>query len=109
MANTNKIIEIQGITSEFPVAATSYAAGLARDYTGGRYTDWYLPSKDELNKLYLNRVAVGGLAGDMYWSSSSAVNDGDGAWFSDVRIGFNGVQWEDYEVNTYHVRAIRSF
>jgi hypothetical protein len=41
------------------------------------YTDWYLPSKDELNKLYQNRVAIGGFATSApsgrvlnYWSST---------------------------------------
>ena len=47
--NTDAIISVQGPTE------TSYAAGLARAYTGGGYTDWFLPSKDELNKMYLNR------------------------------------------------------
>ena len=53
---------------------TSYAAGLANNYKGGGYNDWFLPSRDELNKLFINRAAIGGFAttGTMatYWSSS---------------------------------------
>lgn len=64
LANTNAIVSSQGAT------ATNYAAGLARAYNGGGYIDWYLPSKDELNKLYQNRIAVGGFTGINYWSSS---------------------------------------
>ena len=45
-ANTDTIISKQGATT------TSYAAGLARAYNGGGYTDWYLPSQDELYILY---------------------------------------------------------
>lgn len=46
LSNTNTIIAILGEPS------TSYAAGIARAYKGGGYTDWYLPSKDELNLLF---------------------------------------------------------
>jgi hypothetical protein len=67
-ANTTAIITIQDGTP------TSYAAGLARAHNGGGYTDWYLPSKDELNKLYLNRTAIGGFANDYYWSSTEISN-----------------------------------
>jgi len=68
-ANTDKIITQQtnaGITDK-----TTYAAGLAQVYNGGGYTDWYLPSKDELAKLYVMKVAgFGNFASAFYWSST---------------------------------------
>jgi hypothetical protein len=56
---------------------TNYAAGLANSFRGGGYSDWYLPSKDELAKLYQNRVAIGNFATSgiaAYWSSSQKGN-----------------------------------
>ena len=98
LSNTNAIIASQGAT------ATSYAAGLARAYAGGGYTDWYLPSKDELNKLYLNRTAIGGFADNYYWSSTEL---GSGsAWY---QYFFNGGQASTGKFSTYYVRAIRAF
>ncbi len=96
-ANTDAIIAQNG-------AVSTYAAGLARAYTGGGYSDWYLPSKDELNKLYLNRDAVGGFAVNYYWSSTE--DGADNAWY---QIFYNGVQsWLD---KSYYgrVRAVRAF
>ena len=53
------------------VAATS-AAVEARAYRGPNgLSDWFLPSKDELNQLYLRQTDVGGFSGRRYfWSSS---------------------------------------
>ena len=67
-ANTNTIISSQGEVT------TSYAAGIARAYTDGTYTDWYLPSQEELNKLYLNRTTIGGFTGTMnyFWTSTES-------------------------------------
>jgi hypothetical protein len=98
LANTNAIITSQGAT------ATSYAAGLARAYRGGGYTDWYLPSKDELNKLYLNRIAIGSFANNFYWSSSEV--DNLYAWF---QYFGNGVQGDGDKDFSFYVRAIRAF
>jgi len=98
LSNTNTIIASQGAT------ATSYAAGLARAHNGGGYTDWYLPSKDELNKLYTNKTAIGGFASNGYWSSTEL--DANDAWEQDFLFGnkFNFVKYYPF-----YVRAIRAF
>jgi uncharacterized protein (TIGR02145 family) len=97
-ANTTAIITIQGGTP------TSYAAGLARAHNGGGYTDWYLPSKDELNKLYLNRTAIGGFANDSYWSSTEIFNTL--AILKNFGFGNQENLGKSYPAN---VRAIRAF
>lgn len=84
----------------------NYAAGLAYAYRGGDNSDWYLPSKDELNKLYMNRIKIGGFSLTSYWSSSElsaslAILQSFGAsgdWFSNYKDG-----------GSYSVRAVRSF
>ncbi len=103
MANTNTIIASQGNTG-------TYAAKICRDYRGGNYTDWFLPSKDELNQLYVNKVAVGGFANNVYWSSTEYnyyVNYNFSAWYQIFSNGF-----QDYfanKSNAFYVRAVRSF
>jgi uncharacterized protein (TIGR02145 family) len=97
-ANTNTIITSQGAT------ATSYAAGLARAHNGGGFTDWYLPSKDELDKLYDNRVAISGFNSAFYWSSSE--NGSMSAWEQSF---VNGDQNDNFKFSTYNVRAVRAF
>jgi hypothetical protein len=41
-------------------------------YRGGGETDWYLPSKDEVNTLFRKRAAVGGIPAKSLWSSSQS-------------------------------------
>jgi len=95
-ANTTAIVTVQG--------AGSYAAQLCDALTEGGYADWFLPSKDELNKLYINKAVIGGFAVDYYWSSSE-LNEVD-AWSQDFS---NGVQSHYYKYNTFRVRAVRAF
>ncbi len=102
-ANTDKIIATQLGSS------SSYAAGLARAYRGGGYSDWYLPSKDELNALWLNKSAIGGFpAGKFrYWSSSEqSTYPTTDAWIQDLSDG--GQVWFN-KSEPYRVRAVRSF
>ncbi len=103
LANTNNLIAALGPT------ATDYAAGLARAYNGGSYTDWYLPSKDELNLLFLNQATIGGFVGapdGYYWSSSEY--DVNGAWNQDF-APLGGGQYGSNKANLWGVRAVRSF
>ena len=106
-ANTTAIIAVQDATE------TSYAAGLARAYTGGGHTDWFLPSKDELNKMYLKRgdinttaVANGGsdFSTNFYWSSTE-----NGNGFAWVQLFGNGVPYNASKDSWNYVRAVRAF
>jgi len=106
-ANTTAIITSQGGTP----GAYTYAAGLARDYRGGGHADWYLPSKDELDKLYVNRVAIGGFSFEpwpstlaYYWSSSEFF--ASSGWYQQFD---NGSQNTNVKSLMYSVRAVRSF
>jgi hypothetical protein len=70
----------------------------------GGYDDWYLPSKDELDKLYLHQNAIGGFSG-FYWSSSETYFTS--AW---CQFFFTGEQTEFPKgVTSCNVRAIRAF
>lgn len=87
-------------------------AYLAAGYSGGGYNDWYLPSKDELNKLYINRSAIGGFSSSYYWSSSEMINSFSGvtAWIQDFSSGFQQSAGGGAPPPLpYNVRAVRSF
>ena len=82
------------------------AAKIAADYRGGDKSDWFLPSRDELNLMYvtLRKAGVGGLAKENYWSSSEV--DAYKMWLQSFRSGaYNG----NYKSMKLRVRAVRAF
>jgi len=99
-ANTDTIVSIQGIGT--------YAAKLCFDFFLNGYSDWYLPSRDELNKLYLNKTAIGGFANDLYWSSSEYTFSGL-AHYAWIQPFNNGNQIQSNKCQPYYVRAVRAF
>ena len=99
LANTDLIIAAQG------PPALSYAAGLARAYSGGGHNDWYLPSKDELNKLYLSKDAIGGSWSALYYWSSSELTSVS-AWLQNFASGKKST---DVKQDLQGVHAVRSF
>ncbi len=114
-SNTNAIIGQSGHTGS--------AAKLCDDYTNvdygtGAYSDWYLPTIDDLNLLYnAKRFVSKALDSDLngattaitknvYWSSTE---DGDALAMSFLFVLFIGVGGGDDKANTFSVRAIRAF
>ncbi len=95
--NTANIIAQQG-------SSTTYAAGLAKSYDGGGYTDWYMPSIDEMVLISQNRDQFGGLSADSYWTSSE--QDGANIWYYFPSSDYKGYDTKD---KPGRVRAIRSF
>ena len=103
LANTNAIIASHG-------SSATYAAGRARAHNGGGYTDWYLPSRDELYKMHIsigqgaNNIAQ--LLRETYWSSSQSASSSWQAYYMFAQSGNIMTVWKDWGKA---VRAIRTF
>jgi len=95
-ANTTAIVTALG--------AGGYAAKLCDDLVLGGYTDWYLPSLNELNKLYKNKSVLGGFAKLLYWSSTEFDSD-----YAKTKYFLNGSQSHYSKSLSIRVRAVRAF
>jgi hypothetical protein len=119
-ANTAAIVA-QTIENQHCVAGAAY---ICDNLVAGGYEDWYLPSKDELDKLYLLYMTYArvGESGNFnpsahyqaYWSSSESAGLGGLvlAWYQyfDNNPGPGAdLQNTTYKTQTYSVRAVRSF
>ncbi|MCX2680144.1 DUF1566 domain-containing protein [Galbibacter sp. EGI 63066] len=120
ISNTNEIVKICN--------ESDYAAKICDELTLDGYTNWYLPSKDELDLIYSNLHLNG--FGDFedgeseccngwYWSSTEfedqdnyETNGYEAAWVQSFRNGDDGLQ-TTYDIGIKgfenHVRAVRSF
>ena len=93
-----------------PTAGT--AADICANLTLGGHSDWFLPSKDELNLMYdnigqggvLDLGNVGNFANDYYWSSTE--NDNNYAWNQYFIYGYQNFNVKYFTIN---VRAVRAF
>jgi len=87
-------------------ACASGAANTAHAYAGGGKTDWFLPSKDELNQMY-KRIRNKGdfsVLGLAYWSSSEVADiTAWGQYFIDGR------QANVFKEGKLFVRPVRMF
>ena len=96
---------------------TGGAAAVCNDYSITvneiTYSDWFLPSKDELNQMYQNRETINTTASanggsnfsiNYFWSSTEG--EGSTAWDQGFNVGNQG------DIDKYYVswvRAVRAF
>jgi hypothetical protein len=76
---------------------------------GQKFRDWRMPTKFELNEMYLQKEAIGGFAGGpfpSYWSSAESADYIYLAW---AQLFLTGNSYGDDKVNFLYVRAIRAF
>lgn len=106
------------IANQSGVDGGSFAATVCNEYSstqgGVAYSDWYLPSLDELSYMY-NNVGPGnfnglgnvaGFSNAVYWSSTEF--DQNNAWYFNFGFG-TSMGFVGKNVNTYYVRAARAF
>ena len=80
------------------------AADICDDLVLNGYSDWFLPSRDELYQMYLQRSLIGNFTTSSYYSSSEC--DAYSAW----SISFNGGSQNCSLKNlNRRVRAVREF
>ena len=96
ISNTNAIL------LDCPGAPTALAARSLGE-------DWFLPSINELKKIYDNKTTLEAVDGftdfsDYYWSSTEL--DSSYAW---LQYFFNGDQYDSDKYSTTYVRAVRAF
>jgi hypothetical protein len=102
-------IDIIAGCAEDGIAAKLCADLSITDQDGTVYNDWYLPSKNELFKLYQNRVAIGEFNTSVnYWSSTEGINQLIDAWILNFSNGSEVDVMKDAQPEI-HVRAVRAF
>lgn len=96
-SNTNTIVNVYG--------NGTYATKLCYDLVLNGYSDWYLPSRNEMSKMILNKNAIGGFSSANYWSSSEF--DSLNAYYSNFTS--NNSNLVGAKNTVANVRAVRSF
>jgi hypothetical protein len=92
------------VYNSWSVAVTTCNDYSNEDTGTGVYTDWYLPTLDELSQIYINRAAVGGFTDTDYWSSN----------YREANLAcavnfYDGIPFFIDKLMPYRVRAVRSF
>ena len=87
------------------------ATSTCKNLTYGGHSDWVIPTKEELNTMYVNRAVIGGFKTQhlygyyyCYWSSSEYSSSC--AWAQTWLDGFQGISEKD-DSHYFRVRCVR--
>jgi hypothetical protein len=71
------------------------------------FTGWRLPSRDELNLIYLNlfKRNIGNITRGIYWAENEL--EGNMTWVQYMGDGYSGTSYK--EVDGYIIRLVRDF
>ena len=101
----------QSISSSWYNAQNNISISDNLSAAGKLFTDWRLPTKNELNLLYLQKSVVGGFVAPntpltfTYWSSTDAGSSS--VWFQSFSDGIQAAN--STKTSFRYIRAIRSF
>jgi hypothetical protein len=95
-ANTSLVVNGGGVAGN--------AACICNELILNGFDDWFLPSKEELNQMYIQRAVIGGFTDNNYWSSTEY-----GAWDAWGQYFNNGLQYLNTKNSPNLVRAVRAF
>ena len=89
-------------------SSTCPAASVCDNLVSGGYTDWYLPSKDELDMMYVNLhlQGLGNFQTNYYWSSTELQYGL--AWEQNFYYG-SQASYDKDGIYADNVRAVRAF
>ena len=108
------------IDIELECTTPGTAADICANLTLGGYSDWFLPSKDELNLMWTNLADsdgdgqntgpsdpnnLGGFSAVGYWSSTEI--NYDNAWLQNFYNGFQDFYFS--KNSNFYVRSVRAF
>ncbi len=104
----HRVVQQHGIIaaeSDLPIPLTWFEAEVTCDSLTLRgFSDWTLPGKEELSKLFFCKEVLGGFQNSDYWSSKTFKSDS--AWskrFLDGKEDLHSVK------NRFRVRPVRKF